>query len=472
LTILDAMQDEQLFKPWFRGLSWSAWISFLKALFALPLDENDLITYQRHSTRHTAPQEPFREAWVVVGRRGGKSLVAAAVAVYLACFRDYSACLQPGEVGTVALIAADRRQARTLLRYVRGFLDLPMLNGMIKRETQDAIELHVNGCVIAIEVHTASFRTTRGYTLLAVICDEIAFWRNDETTSNADREIVAAVRPGLASIPDSLLLCISSPYARRGALWSTYSRHFGRDDSNIFVWQADSRSMNPNLPQSVIEQAYEEDPESARAEYGAEFRSDLETFVSPEAVTACTVRGRLELPPAGRLSYKAFVDPAGGSGGDSMTLGIAHEHRREGASKYVVDCIRERHSPFSPDDCVQEFSDVLKSYKISNVIGDRYAGEWPREAFRRHSIEYEPCSESKSELYLNVLPLLNSSRVELVDSPRLISQLLNLERKTARGGRDSVDHPPNGHDDVINSVVGALYAVALKSVGVEYYGIF
>jgi len=31
-----------------------------------------------------------------------------------------------------------------------------------------------------------------------------------------------------------------------------------------------------------------------------------------------------------------------------------------------------------------------------------------------------------------------------------------LERRTARGGRDSVDHPPNAHDDVANGAAGAL----------------
>jgi hypothetical protein len=73
------------------------------------------------------------------------------------------------------------------------------------------------------------------------------------------------------------------------------------------------------------------------------------------------------------------------------------------------------------------------------VRGDRYAGEWPRERFRVHGLTYEPSEQNKSELYLALLPLLNSGRAELLDDKRLVAQLCGLERRTARGGRDSID---------------------------------
>ena len=138
----------------------------------------------------------------------------------------------------------------------------------------------------------------------------------------------------------------------------------------------------------------------------------------------------------------------------------------------TLDCVRERRAPFSPEDVVREFAETLKSYGVSKVKGDRYAGEWPRERFRVHGIGYESCERSKTEIYLDLLPLLNSGRVELLDHPRLIAQLLNLERRTARGGRDSVDHPPNAHDDLINSVAGVLVDVATKPTAPEHFGIF
>ena len=88
---------------------------------------------------------------------------------------------------------------------------VPAFASLIERDTDDEIALN-NG--IAIEVQTASFRSTRGYTCVAALCDEIAFWRSDETSANPDAEVIAAIRPTMATIPGAMLLCASSPYAR------------------------------------------------------------------------------------------------------------------------------------------------------------------------------------------------------------------------------------------------------------------
>jgi hypothetical protein len=73
-----------------------------------------------------------------------------------------------------------------------------------------------------------------------------------------------------------------------------------------------------------------------------------------------------------------------------------------------------------------------------------------------HGIEYAPSEKSKSEIYRDLLPFLNSRKTELLDLPRLATQLIGLERRTARGGRDSIDHAPGTHDDIANCVAGAL----------------
>jgi len=139
-----------------------------------------------------------------------------------------------------------------------------------------------------------------------------------------------------------------------------------------------------------------------------------------------------------------------------MTLAIAHEV--DGCA--VLDCVRERKPPFNPADVVAEFASTMKLYRVHGVSGDRYAGEWPRERFREHEISYEAANKPKSDLYRELLPLLNSRQVELLDHSRLAAQLCNLERRTARGGRDSIDHPPGGHDDLINATAGALVRAA------------
>lgn len=113
-------------------------------------------------------------------------------------------------------------------------------------------------------------------------------------------------------------------------------------------------------------------------------------------------------------------------------------------------------SRFSPEAVVAEFAELLKRYRISTIRGDRYAGMWPRERFAVHGINYLVSDKSRSEIYTDILPELNSKSVALLDNPRLVAQLSSLERRTSRGGKDIVDHPPNQHDDLANAVAGAV----------------
>jgi hypothetical protein len=451
MTILEALDDPHLLAAAFPdGGSWTAWRAFLAALYGLPMTADQAAIFRRHTGREVLPTAPAREAWLAVGRRGGKSRVAALAAVYLAAFRDYRTILAPGEVGTLPIVAADRRQSRAVMGYVVGLLDsVPMLRQLVVHRTAESIELSTR---CRIEIHTASWRALRGYTVVGAVLDEVAFWRS-ENSANPDVEIVNALRPAMATVPGALLLAISSPYARRGVLWEQYRRHYGQA-GDVLVWQAPTQAMNPKVPAAVIANAYAEDEASAAAEYGAEFRRDLEAFVSREVLDACIVPGRLELPPVSGVQYRAFVDPSGGSQ-DSFTLGIAHQEARDGA---VLDRLVEYRPPFSPEQVVTQCCAVLETYAAKSVTGDRYAGEWAREPFRKGGVDYQPSAAPKSDLYRDLLPLLNSGRVELLEQPRLQAQLLRLERRISRAGKDSIDHAPGGHDDVANAAAGALVA--------------
>ncbi|WP_022964869.1 hypothetical protein [Halopseudomonas pelagia] len=451
LTIRDLMTDQALFGNQYGGDSWSSWRALLAGFYGLDLDEQQAETFRTLTAREPLTQAAD-ELWLVIGRRGGKSAAAALLAVFEAVFNDHRAKLAPGEIATVMVIAADRKQARAVMRYVRGLLAHPMLARFVMRDQTESIELS-NRC--AIEVMTASHRSTRGYTAACVICDEIAFWHSEG--ANPDADILNAVRPSLATLGGKMI-ALSSPYARRGVLWSAYKRHYGKGSERVLVAQAPTLLMNPELPAHVVEEAYADDPIAAAAEYGAEFRSDVESFVSIEAVEACTRPGQVELPPAESVTYTAFVDPSGGVA-DSFTLAIGH---RDGNTA-VIDCARAIKPPFSPESVVVEYCALLKSYRVSRVTGDAYAGEWPREQFRKNGIQYDKSSRNRSELYRDLLPLLNSEQVELPPLPAISQQLVGLERRTSRGGRDSIDHAPGGHDDLANAVAGCAVHIGTRN---------
>jgi hypothetical protein len=334
-----------------------------------------------------------------------------------------------------------------------------MLASLVTRSTAIGFQLRNS---VDIEVSTNNFRSVRGRPFALAILDECAFYMS-ENSATPDIELFKAIEPGMATLPNSMIIGISSPYRRSGLLFQKHKDHFGQD-GDVLVIQAPTTTLNPTIDPAIVARALAEDPAAASAEWLGEFRSDIEAFVTREAIEAVTSAGVYERPFISGQRYYAFTDPSGGSS-DSMTLSIAHLERGQIDSEklVVVDAIREIRAPFSPEACVDEFANLLKTYHVSTVRGDRYAGEWPRERFRVHGIAYEVADKSKSDIYRDFLPIANSKLVDLLDHKRLFGQLVSLERRTARGGRDSIDHPPGAHDDVANAVAGVVVQVRAAS---------
>ncbi len=423
----------------------------MAALFGLPMGRQARAIFWDCTGRKSPRAGGFSEAWLVVGRRGGKSFALALIAVFLACFRDWSRYLIPGERAVIKITAADRRQARSIFGYARALItEVPSLAGLLVSDTDDELVLS-NG--LTIEISTASFRTIRGATVIAGLCDEVAFWRSDEFAANPDVEILRALRPAMVTIPGAMLLVASSPYAKRGELWNAYRRWYGKVDAPVLVWQAETRTMHPSVPQREVDEAYARDPEAARAEFGAQFRDDISGFLDRELIEVAVDRGVAVRPPQAGRSYRAFADPSGGRG-DAFCCAISSAD----GNVAVLDCLFERRPPFDPSTVVRDIADLLRSYGIRDVVGDRYAAEWVTEAFRREGIEYRASERDRSAIYLDALPLFASGRVRLVDNQRLIHQFAGLERRTT-SARDRVDHGPGGADDAANAASGALTLV-------------
>jgi hypothetical protein len=450
MNIIQAIDDRNLFAPWFAGASWDPWKIVLKAIFAIPMSDAEKKFFRTIADREP-PDEPVKEVWIIAGRRAGKDSVASVLAAHLAAMFSDGDRLRPGERAALLCLAVDRDQAKIIMSYTKSyFTDIPLLAELVTRETASGLELANK---VDITIATNSFRSLRGRPILCAILDEVSFYR-DDSSATPDEETYNAIKPGTATLPGSIIIGISSPYRRAGLLFKKYEEHYGKP-SNVLVIKAPSTVLNPTLDPSIIADAMRDDPAVASAEWMAEFRSDISSYIPIETVRACVANGVVERRPERRLHYVAFTDVAGGSGKDSFTLAIAHKDGADESATVVLDAIREVRPPFSPEAITSEFADLLKSYRISRVVGDRFGGDWPLEQFRRFGIHYEMADRSRTDLYVAFLPLINSRSVDLLDHDRLISQLALLERRTGRAGKDAIDHPPNSHDDVANAVAGA-----------------
>src|SRR6516162_1272716 len=457
ISLRQSLQDPNLLGGALTGESWAAWRTLLVASMGESLTEDERATFRALTGRDREPLQRVDQFAAVIGRRGGKSRAMATLATYIAGLCDHSDALVPGERGVLLCVALDQRVAKIILDYAEAcFQRSPILRQLIANRTADALEL-TNG--ITLKVRPASFRKLRGPTYIAVIADELAFWYVDTAYANPDVEILNAVEPGLATKGGPLILA-SSPHARRGALWDVFKRHYGAaGDPLILVAHGASRTFNPSLPQRVVDRALEKDHARATAEYLAQFRTDVEGFVALEVVEGCVGDYREQLPARG-IRYGAFVDPAGGSCPDAMTLAIAHKTRPD--DRIIIDAVREMRPPFSPTVVVDEFAELLKAYDVTKVVGDHYGGEFVKEPFRKHGISYELCKQPKSDLYRDLLPSLNSGQIVLPRHDRLVAQICGLERRIGRSGKNSIDHAPNGHDDLANAVAGAAAATRSK----------
>lgn len=444
----------------FLGSSWWGWLVVIKAAFGEPLDYRELEFFRQVAGGRDPPGRRVKELWLLVGRRGGKDSAASVIATTIARFVDTSR-LRLGEKAIVACLATDLKQAGIIRGYIRGYFEnvpalQPWVDGKLSESENSAIPL-----VNHVEIHTTTnnYRAPRGFPYACIVFDECAFWSTVQDGSSPDVETFRAMEPGMGTLPDSMLIGITSTYRKRGLYFDRWVEFFGKNDPRVLVIQADTRTFNPEFDQEIIDKALKDDPEAAKAEYLSGFRDDLADYVDRKVVQAAVSTGVFERPPQRGIMYEGFIDPSGGSR-DSFTLGIAHN----AGGKGVLDVLLETRSPFIPSIVVKEYAAYLLRYGITNITGDRYAGVWPVEQFAEYGITYEQSAEPKSDIYRAFLPLLNSSLVDLLDNPRLVDQLCSLERRTARGGKDSIDHPnqPDAHDDVANAAAGVLLKVSTE----------
>jgi hypothetical protein len=256
----------------------TAWRGFLRALDGSPPLAGEQAELFARCTGRTEPFIlPPRQAQACCGRRSGKTRIAALVAATAAAFWDHQTYLSRGERGRVMLLSQSKDQAVVAKGYVLDLLEShEVTRHLIDNVTAEEIILS-NG--IDVVIRAASFRGLRGHTCPLVLCDETAFWRDTETSVNPAQEVIRAITPSMSTVPQPLLLSIGSPFGKEGFFHTFYARHHGDDDSPCLSWQAASVLMNPTLPQAVIDDAYDEDPQVAAAEYGAQFRSDVASYV-------------------------------------------------------------------------------------------------------------------------------------------------------------------------------------------------
>jgi len=462
MNIVQAAKDPNLFKPFIGEdlTSWHNWFAALRVLYGLPVRKPASLELIKKCTGrdiNLLPKGGFDTALFLVGRRSGKSKIAAIIGAFEAGMSGREKLLSKGEMGVVAVIAPTRKQGRIVKNYLRAIFDATsLLRNEIESETQEGFLLS-NG--VLVEILVGDWRAVRGYTLLAAIVDEIAFFGLDaESKVRSDTELIRAVTPSLATCQGKLI-CIGSPYAKKGWSYQQYKKNFGNNNGKVLVWNSPSRTMNPTISQYIIDAALEEDRQAALSEYMGQFRDDVCIFLPREVIESVVVKGRKELLPNQSISYFGFADVSGGRS-DDAALAIGHKN----ASKVIIDFIQRYKPPHSPYQVIGSMSEELRRYGIKKITGDNYSAEFVKQAFQSNGIAYQKSELPKSQLYLELLPRICSGEIELLDDEISINQLASLERRTRSGGKDIIDHPQGGMDDIANAIAGVACTTSAKQI--------
>jgi hypothetical protein len=199
------------------------------------------------------------------------------------------------------------------------------------------------------------------------------------------------------------------------------------------------------------------------------FRTDVGSFVSRDLLESLVPD--YEMLPRGNHIYYSFTDMSGGGGTDSAVTVCGHHERTADGTIIVVDNLIETVPPFNRQDTAAAHTAMLREYGCMSTTGDKYAGDTYAQMFSKAQIEYNFCTQPKSELYSLALPFLSSRKVRLINNPKLIEQFCLLERRIARGSsRETIDHPQGSrfHDDCCNAVAGLIATIGDDNEFAEY----
>jgi len=439
---------------WFAEDTWSVWRVTGKAIFGEKLNKAEREIFTRFTGRTMPPTSQVKELWAIVGRRGGKGSFVASICIYLSLIRP--PVLKRGVLARVLVLAVDKDQAGEVFSYVESLVEMLGYEDKVIGHTKESIEFSTG---VEVLIKPADKRRVRGRSLVTVVADEVASWWDDTSSSNPAREVFRALRPSMLGVKGALLMAISSPYSRSGLLYETCQAAWGKDGDRRLVWRAATWEQRPSDDPDFLQFLAEEeadDPLSYRSEYGAQWRSDLESFLTVEAIDAVTITGRNMLGYLPGVKHYAFGDFAGGVGtnADSATLAIGRVEN----GKLVRARMEEWKPPFDAIAMVKDVHSICQEYHIREVVADHFSAGTFDAIFKEHAkgLKYTVHESTTTKNYVGLIPLLSSRVVELLDHAKLRGQLLSLERRTKDAGGETISHPknPQAHDDLATACAG------------------
>lgn len=478
----DAINDERLFKHRFfgpqnhpeEGLSLAQQV-MLKTIYGVPLvsgEEKVLFAAQQGYATYDdlgyiiesekVPYKPrkYKEAWIIAGRRAGKSDAIAATAVaYEACFGGHEQHLRRGQKGYIYQIAQDMRMAMYALHFIYAAIE----GSRAAREMLDgppiANEIRLKNNIV-VKVLPPTLKSVRGFACPVAVLDEVGVWYQESDSANPDYEIYNAVTKAQIQFPNKLLIGISSPYNKQGLLYRNYEggtmgKNLPADRKmtmrNTVVIHAPTAAVgNPRVTRESLEDDRDLDAKAYERECLAIFQDSLSGFLSSTLINNSVEKGVEELEYNPTYTYVAAIDPAFRH--DAFAFTIFHIDEEGNVVQDVIRRYKPEHGNVNnPDAIFSDIGPICQSYNIANVYSDQYHLESLQQLAFKHGLLIEGVpfkATNKAQIFGSLQQLLNQGRMRLLDNAECLKELRQLERRLTQGGVVQISAPPGLHDDL------------------------
>lgn len=405
----------------------------------------------------------FREAWMVVGRRGSKTdKFGATIVAYEAALGGHEQWLSPAQPGLVFLISQDLRAARYALNFIRGALESsPLMAKAIKQITADRIDLKNNITIASIPATTKS---VRGYSSPISVLDEVGVWYQESESANPDFEIYRAVVPGQIQFPNRKIIGLSTPWNKSGLLYRFFEAGTGgsklppdantAEFDNILVLQGSTAMMgNPFVTRDELAADRARDVKAFEREYLAQFQDSISGFLPAALVERARMQGIREIPPSSDVTYIGAIDPAFRR--DAFAFTICHR----GADGNLIQDVVRRYvaipgTPLRPSAIFEAIAPICRQYNIKTLYSDQWSLEALAELARTYDLMIMGIpftAKSKAQMFGNLQQLFMQGTIRILDDPETLKELKALERTMTA---DTIKiAAPNGMNDDMAAVL-------------------
>ena len=433
----------------------------LKALYGLPLNKKEIEIFNT-LTKGKGKYKPGMEkteAVMCLGARAGKSFIASICALYEATVgwlnKPWKETLSPGEYCYVCIIATKELQARQIIQTncLRMLRRSPMLKGFIKKSTDLEITLRNYVKIISGPCNSTALR---GLPIIFLAMDEIAFFRLEGV--KADETIFNSLRPRMAQFTDGKLFLISTAGSKQGLFFDFFNEGFRVEDR--LTIQANTRFINPEIPQKFLDKEKARDISNFMREFEAVFSEKLESFFPFELIERPFILAGDQPYKSGNTYFMGF-DQSGLSGRDRFSLSIGHSEKET----VIIDIVRSWATK-DLEVILNDIKELKNKYCINTCLVDKYARGYVEASFKRINLEVET-RDSLASIYVIMKSLIMQDKLSLPDRVDLRAGMRNTLAVYSKSNTLTIFHQrgSEGHADELDSVACCTCAISKKMGG-------